>query len=97
MFELYSDRVRQIIFVGRQAGGDGEGKRRAEEDAKVNSEWARMKLVHSVQSESRPQAQPSSGRGPQFLFDRPARESPHVPVQNSPVGPPRASIESGVS
>jgi hypothetical protein len=60
--------------AGRQASSDGEGKRRTGEAARVSSERARVKLVHSVQSESRPGAQPSSGRGPQFLFDRPARE-----------------------
>ena len=62
--------------AGRQIGGDGEGKRRTGEDARVNREWGRMKLVHSVQTESQPRAQPSSERGPQFLFDRPARDLP---------------------
>ena len=47
-----------------------------------------MKLVHSVQSESWPGAQPSSGRGPQFLFDRPARELPTFPFKSFPLGPP---------
>ena len=72
-----------IFPAGRQIGGDGKGKRRAGEDARVNSEWARMKSVHSVQSESRPRAQPSSERGPQFLFDRPAGELPTFPFKVS--------------
>jgi hypothetical protein len=46
-----------------------------------------MKLVHSVQSESRPQAQPSSERGPQFLFDRPPGELPTRPFKIHRLGP----------
>ena len=47
-----------------------------------------MKLVHSVQSESRPQDQPSPERGPQFLFDRPAGELATFPFKIHPLGPP---------
>ena len=37
---------RRIFSAGRQAGGDGERKRRMGEAARVTSEWARMKSVH---------------------------------------------------
>jgi hypothetical protein len=77
-----------IFSAGRQAGGDGEGKRRTGEAARVSSEWARMKLLHSVQRESRPGAQPSSERGPQFLFGPPRQGVPTFPFKIHPLGPP---------
>ena len=74
-----------FFSAGQQVDSDGEGKRRTGEDARVNREWARLKLLHSVQFESRPQDQPSSERAP--ISVRPSRQgAPHVPVQNSPVG-----------
>ena len=39
-----------------------------------SSERARMKLVHSVQRCSRPRAQPTSGRGPQFCSTAPVQD-----------------------
>jgi hypothetical protein len=69
---------RSVVTVKETA----DGRRR-----EVNSEWARMNLVHSVQRCSRPRAQPSSGRGPRFLSDRPTQGAPHSPVQMLPVGP----------
>jgi hypothetical protein len=61
--------------------------KRIKETADGNNERALMKLVHSVRSESRPGAQPSSGTGPQFQFDRPARELPTRPFKCFPLGP----------
>ena len=75
-------RVR-IFPAGRQADGDGEGKRRTGEDARVNSEWARMKLMHTVQSESRPRANRHQGGAPQFLFDRLASGAPTRPFKST--------------
>jgi hypothetical protein len=62
--ECGAECAERMFSAGRQADGDGEGKRRTGEDATVSREWARVKLVHTVQSESRPQAQPSSETGP---------------------------------
>ena len=58
-----------------------------------------MRLVHSVQPESRP---PSTNRhqggAPQFLFDRPAKDLPTHPFKNFPLGRPlrEASAEPRV-
>jgi len=54
-----------------------------------------MKFVHSVHFCGRPQDQPSSERGPQFLFDRPARDLPTHPFKCFPLG--QADKGSGTS
>ena len=44
--------------------------------------------MHSVHVCRRPETQPSSGRGPQFVCDRPARELATPHVNHFPLGPP---------